>query len=100
MQQCRMGLCRSHRQDDIGYLPNSLKLVASISEFFKEKVGDTGKIINIDTDKFVMGATISHPDNRISLARIETHVHKSIGKEFMPSGSTGSKSIEGLDNDE
>ena len=38
----------------IGYLPNSLKLIALISEFLLQELGirhDTGKVINIDTKR-------------------------------------------------
>jgi hypothetical protein len=87
----------------IDYLSNSLKLIASMSEFLKEEVmiGHTAtQIINIDTNKLTVRATILHSNIRIDLARVESHVHKGISKEFMPSGSTGLNSIESLDNDE
>jgi hypothetical protein len=87
----------------IGYLPNSLELVALASEFLKEKVRvghNTRQIINIDTDKFIVCARSLHPNIRIGLTRVEIHIHKSFSKEFMPSGSTSPKSIESLDNDE
>jgi hypothetical protein len=87
----------------IGDLPNSLELVASTSEFLEEKVRIghiAGQVINIDTNEFIMCARIFHPNIRICLARIESHTHESINKEFMLSGSTSPKSIESLDNDE
>jgi hypothetical protein len=88
----------------IGDLPNSLELVLSTSEFLEEKVRighNAGQVINIDTNKFIMCTRIFHPNIRICLARIESHIHEStISKAFMPSGSTSRKSIESLDNDE
>jgi hypothetical protein len=86
----------------VGYLPNSLAPVASTSEFLEEKVRtghNTCQVINIDTSKFIMCARIFHPNKRICLARIVTHIHKIISKEIVPSGSTSPKSIESLDND-
>jgi hypothetical protein len=68
-------------------LPSSLELVASASEFLEEtaQIGhNTRHIINIDTNKFIMRARIFHPNIRICLARIETHIHGSISKEFIP----------------
>jgi hypothetical protein len=105
-------LCKSAIRDPeevttkmIGYVPNSLKLLASAPEFLKEeevRIGqNTSLVINIDTNKLIVCATILHPNIRICLARVESHVHtKGISKEFMPSVSTGSKSIESFDNDE
>jgi hypothetical protein len=58
----------------IGYLPNSLKLIASMSEFSKEEVTTIGhitsQVINIDTNKFIGCATILHPNIGIGLARV------------------------------
>jgi hypothetical protein len=44
---------------------------------------DTGQVIHIDTNKLAMGATILHPNIRISLALVESHAHDCICKEFM-----------------
>jgi hypothetical protein len=87
----------------IGDLPNLLELVAMASEFLEEEVRighDICQGINIDTNELIMRARIFHPNIKICLARIETPIHESISKEFVPSGSTSPKSVENLDNDE
>jgi hypothetical protein len=88
----------------IGDLPSSLKLIFVMSEFLKEEVGifhETGQIIHMDTNELIMSATILNPNIWISFVGIKSqNVHECIRKEFMSSGSTGSKSIEGLANDE
>jgi hypothetical protein len=88
----------------IGDLPSSLKLIFVMSEFLKEEVSmfhETGQIIHMDTNELIMSATILNPNIWICFAGIKSpNVHKCIRKEFMPSGSTSSKSIEGLVHDE
>jgi hypothetical protein len=59
----------------IGYLSNSLKLTASMSEFLKEEVTRIGyyitsQVINIDTNKLIVCPTILHPYIGIGLARV------------------------------
>ncbi len=64
-------------------------------------MSDTGQVIHIDANKLIMSATIFHSNIWLGFVGIESHVHARIHEEFMPSVSTGLKSMEGLlDDDE
>jgi hypothetical protein len=54
----------------IGDLPNSLKLIAMMSEFLKEELRMMHKspIVQINANKLIISATILHPNIRIGLA--------------------------------
>jgi hypothetical protein len=104
MQDCHQGVPEEVTTKMIGYLPNSLKLVNSTSEFLEEKVRighNTSQMHHQHRHKTIHTVCQNLSSKHQDLPyRIETHIHKSVSKEVMPSGSTGSKSIESLDNDE
>jgi hypothetical protein len=59
-------------------LANSLKLIATASELLKEEVRmmhNTSQVVHINANKLIMSATVLHPNIRISLAGVESHVH-------------------------
>jgi len=62
-------------------------------------LGCDGNIIHVYGDVFIDIVFVSHPDIRLCLTWLETHVSETISQMFMPPEARGTETIEGLDND-
>ncbi len=63
-------------------------------------LGCDDNIIHIYSDVFIDIAIASHPDVRLCLTQLETHVPEAISQAFMLPEARGTETVEGLDNDE